>query len=78
MTFDVVPLPLPVSVDTAQFREFGREVIGANLTRLSQQEFRDIENLLYKVCSGLFRLSDSEGGNGDRPSMMSFCFEMSG
>ncbi|KAF8532173.1 Clavaminate synthase-like protein [Gautieria morchelliformis] len=55
MTFDVVPLPLPVSVDTAQFREFGREVIGADLTRLSQREFQDIENLLYKHGVLLFR-----------------------
>ena len=49
MTIDVAPLPLPVSADAVQFREFGKEVIGTTLTHLSQAEFREIENLVYKV-----------------------------
>ena len=49
ITINTVSLPLPVSANINQFREFGREIIGANIVHLSHSEFLDIERLLYKV-----------------------------
>ena len=46
----VSPLPLPPSADASKFADFGREVKGVNPGALSPEEFKEIEQLLYKVC----------------------------
>lgn len=49
MAIAVAPLPLPPSADPSKFAEFGREVKGVNPGALSPEEFKEIEQLLYKV-----------------------------
>ncbi|KAF9651921.1 Clavaminate synthase-like protein [Thelephora ganbajun] len=50
MAIEVLPLPLPSSADPSKFRDFGREVKGIHPGRLTDEEFKEIEQLLYKVC----------------------------
>ena len=45
----VSPLPLPPSADASKFADFGREVKGVNPGALSPEEFKEIEQLPYKV-----------------------------
>ena len=45
----VLPLPLPPSADASKFTEFGREVKGVDPGNLTPEQFRHIEELLYKV-----------------------------
>lgn len=45
----VSPLPLPPSADPSKFTDFGREVKGVNPGALTPEEFKEIEQLLYKV-----------------------------
>ena len=51
MTIEVLPLPLPPSADSSKFKDFGREVRGIHPGRLTDEEFKEIEQLLYKVCN---------------------------
>src|ERR1700753_3005703 len=51
MVIEVVPLPLPPSADPSKFRDFGREVRGVHPGKLTDDEFKEIEQLLYKVCA---------------------------
>ena len=50
MAIEVHPLPLPSSADPSKFKDFGREVRGVHPGRLTDEEFKEIEQLLYKVC----------------------------
>jgi alpha-ketoglutarate-dependent taurine dioxygenase len=49
MSIETLPLPLPSSADATKFADFGREVRGVNPAKLSPEEFKQIEELLYKV-----------------------------
>ena len=49
MTLESVPLPLPPSADPGKFIEFGREVRGVDPGKLTAEQFKEIEELLYKV-----------------------------
>ncbi|KAI0721179.1 Clavaminate synthase-like protein [Fomitopsis betulina] len=51
----VSPLPLPPSADPSKFTDFGREVKGVNPGALTPEEFKEIEQLLYKHGALLFR-----------------------
>ena len=50
MAIQVLPIPLPPSADATALAEFGREVVGVDPTNLSDTQFREIEQLLYKAC----------------------------
>lgn len=49
MTINLVPLTLPASVDQKKFVDFGREVKGVHPGNLSAEEFKEVEEALYKV-----------------------------
>ena len=49
MAIEVLPLPLPASADPSKFTEFGKEVRGVDPGSLSPEQFKEIEQLLYKV-----------------------------
>jgi hypothetical protein len=55
MSIQVESLPLPPSANPASFPEFGREVKGVHPGELTPEQFKEIEELLYKVscCSCL-------------------------
>ena len=50
MAIETIPLPLPSTADPSKFEDFGREVRGVHPGRLTDEEFKEIEQLLYKVC----------------------------
>jgi len=50
MAIETLPLPLPPTADPSKFKDFGREVRGVHPGRLTDEEFKEIEQLLYKVC----------------------------
>ena len=49
MPVRVLPVPLPPSADSSKFQDFGRIVEGVDPANLSPDEFKEIEQLLYKV-----------------------------
>ena len=49
MAIETVPLPLPTSADASKFADFGREVKGVNPGSFTPEEFKELEQLLYKV-----------------------------
>lgn len=49
MAIEVAPLPLPPSADPSKFVDFGREVRGVDPGKLTPEQFKEIEELLYKV-----------------------------
>jgi hypothetical protein len=49
MAIDLVPLPLPPSADGSKFVDFGREVKGVNPGNFTPEEFKELEEALYKV-----------------------------
>jgi hypothetical protein len=51
MAIELSPLPLPASADPSKFSEFGREVKGVDPGKLSEEDFKQIHDLLYKVAS---------------------------
>lgn len=51
MTVKVESFPLPPTADPDKFSEFGKVVTGVNPAKLSESEFKEIEDLLYKVYS---------------------------
>ena len=53
MSAEVLPLPFPPSADASKFGEFGREVRGINPGKLSDEQFKEISDLLYKVQSNM-------------------------
>ena len=48
-SIQVASLPLPPSADASKFAEFGREVKGVDPGNLTEEQFKVIEELLYKV-----------------------------
>ncbi|KAL5533771.1 hypothetical protein ACEPAG_231 [Sanghuangporus baumii] len=59
MAIEVVPLPVPPSVDTSKFSpDFGREVKGVKPGELTEEQFKEIQQLLYKHGAILFRDAD--------------------
>ncbi|KAG8693325.1 hypothetical protein FRC09_010586, partial [Ceratobasidium sp. 395] len=55
MAIEVAPLPLPASADPSKFKQFGREVIGLDVGNLTPEQFKEVEELLYKHSALLFR-----------------------
>ncbi|KAL0952016.1 hypothetical protein HGRIS_008665 [Hohenbuehelia grisea] len=55
MAIQLVPLPLPGSADVSKLADFGREVRGIELGSLMSEEFKEIEESLYKYSALLFR-----------------------
>jgi len=55
MAIELTPLPLPASADASKFANFGREVKGVHPGKLTPEEFKEIEELLYKHDALLFR-----------------------
>ena len=51
MAIEVAPLPVPSTADASKLKDFGREVKGVNPGALSPEEFQEIHDLLYKVCT---------------------------
>jgi hypothetical protein len=49
MAIELLPLPLPTSADASKLAEFGREVKGIDPAQVSPEEFKEIEQALYKV-----------------------------
>ncbi|OBZ68518.1 hypothetical protein A0H81_11529 [Grifola frondosa] len=58
MAIEITPLPLPPSADASKFTDFGREVKGVNPGSLTPEQFKEIEQLLYKHGALLFRNVD--------------------
>jgi len=56
MSIQIESLPLPPSANPKYFAEFGREVKGVNPAELTPDQFKEIEQLLYKVFSNTRRL----------------------
>ncbi|KAH9486196.1 Alpha-ketoglutarate-dependent xanthine dioxygenase xan-1 [Psilocybe cubensis] len=55
MAIELCPLPLPVSADAAMLADFGREVKGVNPAEMTPEQFKEIEEALYKHGALLFR-----------------------
>ncbi|KAF8552332.1 Clavaminate synthase-like protein [Imleria badia] len=55
MAIELTPLPLPASADPSYFVNFGREVKGVNPGELTQAQFSEIYDALYKHDILLFR-----------------------
>ena len=50
MAIEVVPLPVPASVDKSKFSpEFGREIRGVKPGEFSVEDFLQVHELLHKV-----------------------------
>lgn len=49
MSIQVLPLPLPPSADPSKFAQFGRQVQNVDPGNLTPEQFKEIEQLLYKV-----------------------------
>ena len=50
MAIEVVPLPAPPTIDATRFNKgFGREVKGVKPGELTEEQFKEISDLLYKV-----------------------------
>lgn len=49
MTIELFPFPLPASVDSSAFANFGRVVKGIDPSNLSEDQFQQLEEALYKV-----------------------------
>ena len=56
MAIELAPLPLPASADLSYFVDFGREVKGVNPGEVTQPQFSEIHDALYKVSSPIFLL----------------------
>ncbi|EUC67029.1 alpha-ketoglutarate-dependent xanthine dioxygenase [Rhizoctonia solani AG-3 Rhs1AP] len=55
MAIEVLPLPLPPSADASKFKQFGREIRGIDVGNLTPEQFKEVEELLYKHSALLFR-----------------------
>lgn len=49
MAIELVPLPLPPSADASKFANFGREVKNIHPGNFTPEEFKEIQEALYKV-----------------------------
>lgn len=65
MTIEFLPIPLPPSADASKLSEFGREVRGFDPGKdWTEDEFREIEEGLYKVCFLFFTSISISGFRG--------------
>ncbi|KJA19244.1 hypothetical protein HYPSUDRAFT_144093 [Hypholoma sublateritium FD-334 SS-4] len=55
MAIELTPLPLPASADPSKFADFGREVKGVDPANFTPEQFKEIEEALYKHGALLFR-----------------------
>ena len=54
MAIEIAPLPVPPTVDKTKFSpDFGREVKGVKAGELTDEQFKEISDLLYKVSTML-------------------------
>lgn len=54
MAIEVLPIPLPPSANPAKFGQMGREIRGVNPGNATEEELKQIQDLLYKVrCATL-------------------------
>ena len=60
MAIELLPLPLPASADASKLAEFGREVKGVNPAGINTEDFKEIEQALYKVCAQLLTVDSIE------------------
>lgn len=51
MAIELAPIPLPPTADAEKFKDLGREVKGVNPGELSEEQLKEIHDLLYKVRS---------------------------
>ena len=58
MAIELAPLPLPAHADASKFANFGREVKGIKLGALSDEQSKEIQDLLYKVCPYIYFYSN--------------------
>ncbi|KIO24209.1 hypothetical protein M407DRAFT_77255 [Tulasnella calospora MUT 4182] len=58
MAIELAPLPLPPSADASKFANFGREVKNIHPGNFTPEEFKEIEEALYKYDALLFRNVD--------------------
>lgn len=49
MAIELAPLPLPPSADPSKFANFGRQVKNIHPGNFTPEEFKEIEEALYKV-----------------------------
>jgi len=49
MAIELAPLPLPASADASKFADFGREVKGIDPAKLTPEQFKEVEDALYRV-----------------------------
>ncbi|GJJ13258.1 hypothetical protein Clacol_007509 [Clathrus columnatus] len=55
MTIELEPFPLPETADSKSLKDFGRVVRGLDPANLTEQEFKEVENLLYQYDALLFK-----------------------
>lgn len=53
MAIETLPLSLPASADPSKFADFGKEVKGLSPANFTPEEFKELEQLLYKVLQVL-------------------------
>lgn len=53
MAIETLPLSLPASADPSKFADFGKEVKGLSPANFTPDEFKELEQLLYKVLQVL-------------------------
>ncbi|THH26503.1 hypothetical protein EUX98_g7687 [Antrodiella citrinella] len=58
MTVETVPLQFPASLDADLYRDFGREIRGVDVSKMTEDEFAEIERLLYQHDLLVFRDCD--------------------
>lgn len=49
MPIEVLPVPFPPSADASKLKDFGRIIQGVDPANLSPEEFKELEELLYKA-----------------------------
>lgn len=67
MAIETVPLTLPKSADPSKFTQLGREVKGVNPATASDEQFKEIQELLYKASEC------DEGNENERLTAVVIC-----
>lgn len=50
MAIEILPIPAPPSIDKTRFsKDFGREIRGVKPGELTDEQFKEISDLLYTV-----------------------------
>ncbi|TFK83211.1 Clavaminate synthase-like protein [Polyporus arcularius HHB13444] len=55
MAIDLAPISLPATADAEQFKDFGREILGVNPGGMSEEQMKEVHDLLHKYSVLLFR-----------------------